>query len=224
LSPEIFTIGIVTILLTIIFVTYYVKIKKVPANIAPSGFVLLIQIYIEFIRNLVVDILGKRLEKLTPFFIFLMSYIVTCNLIGIAGFEYPTGSLTVTLSLGLVMFIGTFVIGFRFQKLSYLTRFCINYKSKKTGKHYPIFINPLNVIEVITPLISISFRLWGNIFAGGVIITLWYFLIGYLTSFVPIIGVLSLLAGLVSPPMHGYFDVFVGIIQGMVFAMLTMVY
>jgi hypothetical protein len=28
----------------------------------------------------------------------------------------------------------------------------------------------------------------------------------------------------VSPPMHGYFDVFVGIIQGMVFAMLTMVY
>jgi F-type H+-transporting ATPase subunit a len=144
----------------------------VPANIAPSGFVLLIQIYIEFIRSLVVDILGKRLEKLTPFFLFLMSYVLTCNLIGIAGFEYPTGSLTVTLSLGLIMFIGTFVIGFRFQKLSYLTRFCINYKSKKTGKHYPIFINPLNVIEVVTPLISISFRLWGNIFAGGVIVTL----------------------------------------------------
>jgi F-type H+-transporting ATPase subunit a len=85
-------------------------------------------------------------------------------------------------------------------------------------------INPLNVIEVVTPLISISFRLWGNIFAGGVIITLWYFMIGYITSFIPVIGVLSLLTGLVSPPIHGYFDIFVGIIQALVFTMLVMVY
>jgi F-type H+-transporting ATPase subunit a len=60
--------------------------------------------------------MGKRSEKLTPFFIFLLSYLLCCNLIGILGFDYPTGSLTVTLSLGLVMFIGTFVIGFRYQK------------------------------------------------------------------------------------------------------------
>jgi F-type H+-transporting ATPase subunit a len=80
------------------------------------------------------------------------------------------------------------------------------------------------LIEVITPLISISFRMWGNIFAGGVIVSLWYFMFGYLTSFVPIIGVLSLLSGLVSPPIHGYFDIFVGCIQALVFTMLTMVY
>jgi F-type H+-transporting ATPase subunit a len=135
------------------------KLKKVKVNEAPGGYVLVIQIYIEYIRSLVTDIMGKRFEKLTPFFVFLMSYLLCCNLIGILGFDYPTGSLTVTLSLGLVMFIGTFVIGFRFQKLSYLTRFCINYKNKKTGKHYPIMVNPLNLIEVVTPLISISFRL-----------------------------------------------------------------
>jgi F-type H+-transporting ATPase subunit a len=124
------------------------------------------------VRSLVVDILGKRLEKLTPYFVFLMSYLLLSNTIGILGLANPTGSLTVTLSFGLVMFIGTFVIGFRYQKLSYLTRFCACVKSKKTGKHYPVMINPLNIIEVITPLISISFRLWGNIFAGGVVLTL----------------------------------------------------
>jgi F-type H+-transporting ATPase subunit a len=159
LQPEIITILIVTGIIFAVFLIYYLKLKKIPVNEAPHGYVLLIQIYIEFVRGLVVDIMGKRFEKITPFFIFLMSYLIGCNLIGMIGFNYPTGSLTVTLSLGLVMFIGTFVIGFRFQKLSYLTRFCVTYKSKKTGKHYPIMINPLNVIEVVTPLISISFRL-----------------------------------------------------------------
>jgi F-type H+-transporting ATPase subunit a len=85
-------------------------------------------------------------------------------------------------------------------------------------------INPLNLIEVVTPLISISFRLWGNIFAGGVIVTLWYFLFGYLNSFIPVIGVLGLLTGIVAVPIHAYFDVFVGIIQALVFTMLTVVY
>ncbi|MDR0674846.1 MAG: F0F1 ATP synthase subunit A [Mycoplasmataceae bacterium] len=224
LEPEIITILVVTAIIFIACLIYYLKLKKIKVNEAPAGYVLVIQIYIQYIRALVVDIMGKRFEKLTPFFVFLMSYLLCCNLIGIVGFDYPTGSLTVTLSLGLIMFIGTFVIGFRFQKLSYLTRFCINYKSKKTGKHYPIMVNPLNLIEVVTPLISISFRLWGNIFAGGVIVSLWYFMFGYLTSFIPIIGVLSLLTGLVAPPIHGYFDIFVGCIQALVFTMLTMVY
>jgi F-type H+-transporting ATPase subunit a len=159
ITPEIISIVIVALIIFLAFLVYYLKLKKVPINTAPSGYVLIIQIYIEFVRNLVIDIMGKRFEKITPFFIFLFSYLLCANLIGVLGFAYPTGSLTVTLSLGLVMFIGTFVIGFHYQKLSYLTRFCINYKSKKTGKHYPIMINPLNVIEVVTPLISISFRL-----------------------------------------------------------------
>jgi F-type H+-transporting ATPase subunit a len=170
--PEIISILVVTALIFTMTLVYYLKLKKIPVNASPSGYVLIIQIYIEFIRNLVVDIMGKRFEKITPYFIFLFTYLLFSNIIGITGFAYPTGSLTVTLSLALVMFIGTFVIGFRYQKLSYLTRFCINYTSKKTGKHYPIVVNPLNLIEVVTPLISLSFRLWGNIFAGGVIVTL----------------------------------------------------
>ncbi|GHU33064.1 hypothetical protein FACS1894166_07700 [Bacilli bacterium] len=149
----------VFVLLLAAVLVYYKKLKHIPANMAPHGYVLIIQIYVEYIRGLVVDILGKRLEKLTPYFVFLMSYLLLSNTIGILGLANPTGSLTVTLSFGLVMFIGTFVIGFRYQKLSYLTRFCINIKSKKTGHHYPIMVNPLKIIEVVTPLISISFRL-----------------------------------------------------------------
>lgn len=159
LRPQLLSIGFVLILLTILIVIYFVKLKKVKVNEAPQGYVLMMQIYVEYIRNLVIEILGKRFEKITPYFIFLLTYLWLSNMVGIIGLENPTSSLTVTLTLGLVMFVGTFAIGFRFQKLSYLTRYTFNIKSKKTGKHYGVFPNPLEFTSMVSPLISISFRL-----------------------------------------------------------------
>jgi F-type H+-transporting ATPase subunit a len=159
LQPQIVTIGVVMLIILVIYITYYTRLKKIPINKSPCGFVLMIQIYVAYVRSLVVDVMGKKMEKLTPFFIFLFSYLIISNTIGIVGLENPTASLTVTLSFGLIMFIGTFVIGFRYQKLTYLTRFTFNYTSKKSGRTYPLMINPLSFTDVIAPLISISFRL-----------------------------------------------------------------
>jgi F-type H+-transporting ATPase subunit a len=157
--PQVISIAVVLAILVIVSIVYYVKLKKLPINQAPNGYVLIIQMYVEFIRNLVVEILGPRLEKITPYFLFLFSYLLLSNMIGFLGLENPTSSLTVTLTLGLIMFIGTFVIGFRYQKLSYLTRFCVNVRNKKNNKLYGLFINPLEITSTIAPLISISFRL-----------------------------------------------------------------
>lgn len=157
-------------------------------------------------------------------FYFLLSYLWLSNLVGVIGLENPTSSLTVTFTLGLVMFIGTFAIGFRFQKLSYLTRYTFNIKSKKTGKHYGIFPNPLEFTGMISPLISISFRLWGNMFAGSVVIGLWFYATGMIFYAIPYVGVLNLLGGLTVPPLHAYFDFLAGSIQALVFTLLTMIY
>ena len=48
-------------------------IKKVKENEAPKGLVLIMQMVIAYIRSLVVEILGPKLEKLTPYFIYLFS-------------------------------------------------------------------------------------------------------------------------------------------------------
>jgi F-type H+-transporting ATPase subunit a len=157
--PQVLSIAIVLLILVIASIVYSIKLKKIPVNQAPNGYVLIVQIYVEYIRNLVVEILGPRLEKITPYFLFLFSYLLLSNMIGFIGLENPTSSLTTTLTLGLIMFIGTFVIGFRYQKLSYLTRFCLNIRNKKNNKLYGFFINPLEVMSTIAPLISISFRL-----------------------------------------------------------------
>ena len=171
LQPQIITISLVFAILAILMIVYFCKLRKVPYNKAPKGYVLGVQMYVAYIRSLTVDILGPKLECLSPYFVFLFAYILLSNLMGVLGLDNPTASLTVTLSMGFVMFVGQFVIGFKYQKISYLKKFCFCVKTKK-GNKIPVFINPAEVISQIAPLVSISFRLWGNIFAGGLIATL----------------------------------------------------
>lgn len=222
LRPQILSIAVVLAILLIAFIVYYVKLKKVKPNHAPHGYVLAMQVYISYIRGLVVDILGPEFEKITPFFLYLFSYILLSNIIGIFGLENPTTSLTVTLSMGLIMFIGCFVIGFKYQKLSWLKKFtfCVNIK----GKNIPIMINPSEIISQVTPLISISFRLWGNIFAGSLITGLWFYFTAYISKSIPFIGMFNLIGGLTAAPIHMYFDLLCGVVQTLVFTLLTMVY
>ncbi len=221
--PQILTILVVMVILATCAITYYVKQKKYKVNEPPKGFVLLIDIYIGFIRSLVIEILGPKFEKITPYFLYLMSYILLSNIIGIIGLENPTGSLTVTLSMGLVTWIGTQVVAFKYQKLSYLKTFTFGIKTK-SGKKIPVFVNPLEVISAITPLISISFRLWGNIFAGSLVMSLWFYLFAYMSQSVPFLGAFNILAGITAAPIHAYFDLLCGCIQALVFTLLTMVY
>lgn len=223
LMPQVFSIAITVAIIAAIFVTYYIKLKKVPINESPRGFCLGIQLYIQFLRNMVIESLGKKAEKITPYFIYLFSYLIISNLIGIIGLENPTSSLTVTLSLGLVTFFGTFVVGFRYQRLSYLNKFFYTVKLKNK-KSIPIMFNPMSIPETIAPLISLSFRLWGNIFAGGIIVTLWYYMMGIIQKNIPVIGVFNILGGITVPPINAYFDLLCGLIQALVFVLLTNVY
>ena len=222
LQPQIISIFVVMIILLIISFVYFKKVGKIPENQAPKGFVLIAQIYIGFIRNLVVEVMGPKFEKITPFFIYLFSYIILSNIIGIVGFEPPTSSLTVTFSLAIVTWIGIFVVGIKYQKASYIKTFCLSIKIK--GKKIPVMINPIEIISKITPLISLSFRLWGNIFAGSLILTLWFFMTAYIWNFIPVIGLINLLGAFTSMPIHAYFDLLCGSIQALIFVMLTMIY
>lgn len=221
LQPQILSIGVITILFCVLAIIYYVKLKKQKDEEA-KGFVLLVQIFITFIKNLIVELFGPKGEKFTSFFVFLFSYICLSNLVGIIGLSNPTSSFTITFSLGLMMWFGVLIIGLKYQKLTYIKNFCFCLKVK--NKQIPLIINPLNLASNISPLISISLRLWGNIFAGSLIISTWFYFTNYLFSQVPFIGMINLLGGLTAAPLHAYFDLLCGVIQAWVFTLLTMVY
>jgi len=68
---------------------------------------------------------------------------------------------------------------------------------------------PLNIIGEIAKIVSISFRLFGNIMGGSIIILV----VSYLTWSI-----------LLPPFLNAFFGMFVGTIQAFVFTMLTVVY
>ena len=124
----------------------------------------------------------------------------------------PTADTNLTYAMALTVMIGAWSYGIS-QKgaRGYFKHFM---------EPYP-FLLPLNIIEEITKPISLALRLFGNIFAGGILLAL----IGSLTAWtigniVPVGGVLSVLFFI----MWKLFDMAIGAIQAFIFALLTVLY
>ena len=116
-------------------------------------------------------------------------------------FRAGTADLNTTLALALISVVFTQVIGLKYLGASYLTKF-FNFKN-------PIFffVGILELISELAKIISFAFRLFGNIFAGEVLLVVIAFLIPLLAP-IPFIGL----------------EIFVGMIQALVFTMLSLVF
>lgn len=141
----------------------------------------------------------------------LFTYILLCNTIQIIPwFEEPTKDLNTTFALGLISFL--YVHG-----SSIATKGLKHYIA-----HYfqPFFLMaPLHVVGAISSIISLSFRLFGNIFGGFIISSLY----ASALSDSWIAQSLGLLTG-ANMQMLLLFGIFEGLIQAFVFTMLTMTY
>ena len=113
-----------------------------------------------------------------------------------------TADLNVPLALAILTFIVIQWSGIKYVGLrQYLKKF-INLKNPMS-----VFVGFLEIISEFSKIISFAFRLFGNIFAGEVLIAVVAFLIPILASF-PFLAL----------------EIFVGFIQALVFSMLTAVF
>lgn len=136
-------------------------------------------------------------------------FILLCNWIAfIPWVEEPTKDLNTALALGFISFFYKEWQVIRTHGLMvYLDEFI-----------QPIFVMaPLNVVGHFSKIISISFRLFGNIFGGSIITSLFHHAIAGSVIF-QIIGIGFNLVIL------SYFTFFEGLIQAFVFTMLTLTY
>ena len=69
--------------------------------------------------------------------------------------------------------------------------------------------------------ISLCLRLFGNVIAGSVLMSVIYQLLASISSAIPLVGNINIIAIVVAPALHFYFDLFSGAIQAYVFTMLT---
>ncbi|MCH8205134.1 MAG: F0F1 ATP synthase subunit A [Candidatus Hydrogenedentes bacterium] len=133
-------------------------------------------------------------------------------------FEEPTADINCTLSLGLMAVVIATYCGIKAKGLGgYFNEFMGPLWSQEgatgmeliTNKASFLFFLPLNVISEMAKVVSISFRLFGNIIGGSIIIVV----------------VSTLVANVVVPVgLDLFFIFFVGTVQAFVFTMLTLTY
>ena len=203
IHDSIFNLWLVVIFLSIFALIVNKKIKEVDIEEEPSGFLNAVEIFVDSVNNLVKGTMGENNMRFAPYIFTLICFLGVANLLGLIGLTPPTSDYSVTFSLAMITFAIVQIMNFKTQKgiLGYLKSFTEPFA----------FLTPINILGELGNPISLSFRLFGNVMSGGIIMTLLYSALGY---FAPI----------VTPVLHGYFDVFSGLLQTFIFAMLTMIF
>jgi F-type H+-transporting ATPase subunit a len=171
-------------------------------SLIPGRFQVVGELFVSTFYDLTEDAMGKELGKTyAPMVCALFLFLVLSNWLGtIPYLEEPTKDLNTPLSMGLMGFCCAHYVGIKTKGL----------KAYLKGYIEPLFFMlPLNLIGEMANVVSISFRLFGNIMGGSIIILV----VSYLTY------------NVVTPPfLNAFFGFFVGAVQAFVFTMLTIVY
>lgn len=187
-------------------------------RLVPGRVQTLIELAYEFMFNFVKDTLeSERLaRKFLPYLLTLFLFIFVSNLIeftpgigsigffGQAGFVPLFRSVNTDLNVTLALTIISIIV---IETMGIISLGLIKYGGRFINFSSPIgfVVGLIELVSELARFISFSFRLFGNIFAGEVLIAVVSFFIPYLLP-VPLMG----------------FEMFVGVIQAAIFAMLTL--
>ena len=196
---------IIIALLSLFFIYAGKKIMIADPLQKPKGIVLVCETGIEMVYNYMKSIMPSQFEKnYYPYFAMMFVYLIVANLSGLIGFDAPTSNYSITLAITLITFI------------------LIQYNAfkKKGGFTYikELIWPPTNILSAVSPLISLSMRLFGNILSGTILMGLVYQFTGWLSG---MIIPFNFLGPILAPVLHAYFDVFAGCIQTLVFVTLS---
>ena len=216
-------------------------------DLIPSGMQNIVEWIIEYLLNLTEGVSGKvKARKFFPLVATFFIFILFCNLLDIfpgvdtigtvnlealrlshlsapTSFfllgEYSdkltpwvrpgTSDLNLTLALALVSVIVTQIFGFYTLGAKQQLSKYFNFKAFKHGFQGPIefFVGLIELVTEISRILSFSFRLFGNIFAGSAVLAVFAWLLPFVSDaiFIP-------------------FELFVGFVQALIFALLTLVF
>ncbi len=194
----------VVMILVILFTvsaTRNVQLKR------PGKAQLMLEEVYQFLRNLAVENLGaKKADKLMFLIFFLFIYLLFCNLWGLVPtMMSPTADVNTTLGMSISVFILAQVLGLYYKGFGYFKHFVQPF----------VFFLPINIVEELSKPLTHGFRIYGNIYAGEV-------LIAVLLGLIPLTA--TVLGGFTASVVWLSFSIFVGFVQAFIFTMLTIVY
>ena len=197
---------IVLLAIVLLLVPIYFILKR-----KPNLLHFMITSFVNYFVKLSNQSFGRFIFKHFAFVTSLFIFILMCNLISVIPWrEEPTKNINTTLAFGLASFL-------------YIHYYSIKAHGaweyiKEYFRPIPIMF-PLNVVGKIANVLSISFRLFGNIFGGVIIGQIWLSAIKGSIIF-ETVGILTGINLIIT----GFFGLFEGLLQAFVFMMLTMTY
>lgn len=153
------------------------------------------------VKSVVESTMGESYLNFVPYIGSLMIYLIFLNFMGLIGIKPPTQDLSVTVGLAITTFV---TIHYTAIKRNGFGRYLKGYAEPFA------FMTPINIMERVMLPVSLALRLFGNMLAATILVDLVYEALGHFAIGIPII-------------VHGYFDLFDGTIQMLVFSMLTMI-
>jgi F-type H+-transporting ATPase subunit a len=192
---------IIMAVLIIIALIIRVKIKNF-TEVPESRFQNIVELIVDTFGNFTASTMGEKHRSFSYFYGPVFLFILLSNLSGLVGLRPPTADIATTLALALTTFFMIHGYGVKSKGLGYFKGFL---------EPMP-FLLPLNIIGELATPISLSFRLFGNILGGTIIMGLYYAMMPLILR----IGVPAIF--------HLYFDVFAGALQTLIFVMLSMTF
>ena len=205
-----------TLLVDGIIIAASIYVKK-HMQLIPGIFQNLMEMVIDTFYNLVDSIAGERAAKIFPYFMSFFLFILIANWTALLpGFNVlgikehgglvpllrgATSDVNVTFGLAIISIVATHIFSIKTIGIrEYLSRYL-------SLNPVFLFIGILEIISEFTKIVSLGFRLFGNIFAGEIVL-----------------GTVSGLFAIVAPLPFLMLEVIVGFVQALVFAMLTLTF
>jgi F-type H+-transporting ATPase subunit a len=172
-------------------------------TLIPSKGQNIFEILISGIEEFAVGITGEEGRWLLPVIATIFIYIATCNLIGlIPGFFPPTASINTTVACALTVVVFTHVIGIKYHGAGYIKHFL-----GPVWWMIPIIL-PIELIGHAARVLSLSFRLFGNMMGHELVLGILFGLAGAFFAPLPIMAL----------------GIFVALVQAFVFFLLSVMY
>ncbi len=161
------------------------------------------EIIISGIEEFMVEITGEEGRWLLPLAATIFIFIFVSNLIGLVpGFFPPTASLNTTLACALIVVVFTHIIGVKYHGAKYIKHFL-----GPVWWMVPIIL-PIEIIGHLARILSLSFRLFGNMMGHELVLGILFFLAGAFFAPLPIMAL----------------GIFVSLVQAFVFFLLSIMY
>ncbi|MBN2264802.1 MAG: F0F1 ATP synthase subunit A [Candidatus Aminicenantes bacterium] len=171
-------------------------------SLVPGGRQSVAEMIVQMFEGLIVDTVGPEGRKYLPVVGTVGLFVFGCNMIGLVpGFMSPTSKLNVTIGCALVVFFYYHAQGVKAQGLKYFKHFMGPIPALA-----PLMI-PIEIISHFSRPVSLSMRLFGNIFAEELLIVI-------MASIIPFLLPLPFMA----------VAIFTSLIQSFVFVLLSCIY